>query len=291
MKVETSQEKLVRYQKEHEILGTDEKQNIITDEARRTQQAAHRRRKRPHGQRGPLSPGRVRRSRRHRLQRRRRWRTQAPARSLLRSCSKVCAAKQADFKIQIADLSTQFGPSYPKLAQLNNQLKEIDTQIQAEMKKIASKVRGQYTTALQRENMLHDALEKQKQEANKLNESAIEYSLLKRDVDTNRQLYEGLLEKLKEAGVSAGLKSNNFRIVDSARHPTAPIEPNIPRNLMFALVLGLASGIGLAFLLEGLDNTVRTTEQAQTDFRPGLARHDPARTPSLPAKARIPSGW
>jgi succinoglycan biosynthesis transport protein ExoP len=124
-------------------------------------------------------------------------------------------------------------------------------------------VRGLYMAALQRENMLHDALEKQKQEANKLNESAIEYSLLKRDVETNRTLYEGLLEKLKEAGVSAGLKSNNFRIVDSARVPTGPIEPNIPRNLGFAFVLGSMSGIGLAFLLEGLDNTVRTTEQAQ----------------------------
>ncbi len=106
-------------------------------------------------------------------------------------------------------------------------------------------------------------MDKQKQEANKLNESAIEYTLLKRDVDTNRELYEGLLQKLKEAGVAAGLKSNNFRIVDGARPPTAPIEPNIPRNLLFAAVLGLVSGVGLAFLLEGLDNTVRTTEQAQ----------------------------
>ena len=90
--------------------------------------------------------------------------------------------KEAELKIQVADLNTQFGPSYPKLAQLNNQLKEIDSQIQAEMKKIVGKVRGQYMTALQRENMLHDALERQKQEANKLNESAIEYNLLKRDV-------------------------------------------------------------------------------------------------------------
>ncbi len=132
-----------------------------------------------------------------------------------------------------------------------------------ESKKIAGKIKGQYLAAVQREDMLHEALEKQKQEANKLNESAIEYSLLKRDLDTNRQLYEGLLEKLKEAGVSAGLRSNNFRIVDVARVPTGPIEPNIPRNLSFAFMLGLTSGVGLAFLLEGLDNTVRTTEQAQ----------------------------
>ncbi|MFZ0993292.1 MAG: polysaccharide biosynthesis tyrosine autokinase, partial [Candidatus Sulfotelmatobacter sp.] len=78
-----------------------------------------------------------------------------------------------------------------------------------------------------------------------------------------RQLYEGLMEKMKEAGVSAGLKSNNFRIVDVARVPTGPIEPNIPRNLAFAFILGLTSGVGLAFLQEGLDNTVRTSEQAQ----------------------------
>jgi succinoglycan biosynthesis transport protein ExoP len=149
------------------------------------------------------------------------------------------------------------------VAQLNSQLKEIDAQTLAEIRKVAGKIRGQYMAALQRENMLHDALEKQKQEANKLNESAIQYIILKRDLESYRTLYEGLMQKMKEAGVSAGLKSNNFRIVDVARAPTAPIEPNIPRNLAFAFMLGLTSGVGLAFLLEGLDNTVRTTEQAQ----------------------------
>ncbi|HEX7893967.1 MAG TPA: polysaccharide biosynthesis tyrosine autokinase, partial [Terriglobales bacterium] len=88
-------------------------------------------------------------------------------------------------------------------------------------------------------------------------------SFLKRDFETNRTLYEGLLQKLKEAGVTAGLRSNNIREVDIARTPAGPAEPNIPRNLSFAFVLGLTSGIGLAFLLEGMDNTVRTPEQAQ----------------------------
>lgn len=262
MKVETSQEKLVRYQKEHEILGIDEKQNITTaklDELNKELTSAESERMDKESfyrliQSGDpdaiaSSAGGLDRG-------------SSGARSAS-TLLDTLGGKQAELKIQIADLNTQFGPSYPKLSQLNNQIKEIDSQIQVEMKKIASKVRGQYMTALQRENMLHDALEKQKQLANTLNESAIEYSLLRRDVDSNRQLYEGLLEKLKEAGVSAGLKSNNFRIVDSARVPNSPIEPNVPRNLGFALVLGLTSGIGLAFLLEGLDNTVRTTEQAQ----------------------------
>ncbi|MFZ0734778.1 MAG: polysaccharide biosynthesis tyrosine autokinase [Candidatus Sulfotelmatobacter sp.] len=262
MKVETSQEKLVRYQKEHEILGTDEKQNIITeklDELNKDLTTAE--------------SDRMDKEALYRLVQSGDPDTVAANAANLQDGPNASMnasqfldglrAKEADLKIQIADLNTQFGPAYPKLSQLNNQVKEVDAQIQAENKKIIAKIRGQYVAALQVENMLRGALEKQKQEANKLNESAIEYSLLKRDVDTNRQLYEGLLQKMKEAGVSAGLKSNNFRIVDSARPPLSPIEPNIPRNLMFAVLLGLASGIGLAFLLEGLDNTVRTTEQAQ----------------------------
>src|SRR5437660_53332 len=255
MKVETSQEKLVRYQKEHEILGTDEKQNITMaklDELNKELTAAESERMDKEALYRLIEsgdPDAIAASAGGLEEAGTGSQTASQLLETLRS-------KQADIKIQAADLSTQFGPSYPKLTQLNNQLKEIDTQIQAEMKKIASKVRGQYTTALQRENMLHDALEKQKQEANKLNESAIEYTLLKRDVETNRQLYEGLSQKLKEAGLAAGMKANNFRIVDSARPPTGPIEPNVPRNLLFAVILGLTSGVGLAFLLEALDSTV-----------------------------------
>jgi polysaccharide biosynthesis transport protein len=261
MKVETSQEKLVRYQKEHEILGIDEKQNITTeklDELNKALTAAE--------------SERMDKESVYRLVEAGDPDAVASAANLdaaatggqpSTSLLETLRAKEADVKIQIAQLSTQFGPAYPKVAELNNQLKEIDTQVLAETRKVGAKIREQYMAAVQRENMLHDALEKQKQEANKLNESAIQYSILKRDLDSYRQLYEGLMEKMKEAGVSAGLKSNNFRIVDVARVPTAPVEPNIPRNLAFAFMLGLTSGVGLAFLLEGLDNTVRTTEQAQ----------------------------
>src|SRR5579863_2810264 len=243
IKVETSQEKLVKYQKEHEILGIDEKQNITTaklDELNRELTSAE-------------SVRMEKESIYHLVQ------TGDPD-SIAAAATADGAAKgssassalleklreqQADLKIQVAQLSTQFGPSYPKLAQLNSQLKEVDAQIQSEMRKVAARLRGDYMAAVQRESMLRSALEQQKQEANKLNESAIEYSLLKRDVDANRTLSEGLLERLKEAGVTAGLRSNNFRIVDVARVPTAPSGPNLLRNLAFALALGLSTGIGL----------------------------------------------
>jgi polysaccharide biosynthesis transport protein len=203
IKVETSQEKLVKYQKEHEILGTDEKSNIITEklaelnkemtmaEALRMQKESLYRLVQSGDPDVVASPADA---------------LEAGGAGNSGSIAPLLMslrAKEADLKIQVAELSTQFGPSHPKVAQLNNQLKEIDAQVQIELKKLVDRVRGQYLAAQQQEAMLTEEFEKQKQEANKLNESAIEYSLLKRDVDVNRQLYEGLLEKLKEAGVTA----------------------------------------------------------------------------------------
>ncbi len=261
IKVETSQEKLVKYQKEHEILGIDEKQNITTaklDELNRELTSAESTRMEKESIYHLVQTGDS---------------DSIAAAANVDGASRGSSAnsalleklreQQADLKIQVAQLSTQFGPSYPKLAQLNSQLKEVDAEIQTEIRKVAARLRGDYLAAVQRESMLRTALEQQKQEANKLNESAIEYSLLKRDVDANRTLSEGLLERLKEAGVTAGLRSNNFRIVDVARVPTSPSGPNLLKNLGFALALGLSTGIGLAFLLESMDNTVRTPEQAQ----------------------------
>jgi polysaccharide biosynthesis transport protein len=263
MKVETSQEKLVKYQKEHQILGIDDKQNITTeklDELNRELTAAESERMEKESvyrlaesgdtdSAASIAAGMAN--------------GEGKAFVATSGLLDKLQAQKADLKIQAAQLNTQFGPAYPKIAQLNNQLQEIDIQIQSEMKKATSRLRGDYLAALQREQMLGAALEQQKQQENKMNESAIEYSFLKRDFETNRTLYEGLLQKLKEAGVTAGLRSNNIREVDIARTPGSPAEPNIPRNLGFAFVLGLTSGVGLAFLLEGIDNTVRTPEQAQ----------------------------
>jgi polysaccharide biosynthesis transport protein len=251
LKVQTSEEKLVRYQKDHSILGIDEKQNIVTaklDELNRELTAAQSIRIQkesdytfatsgdpslfakvsPEGSTGLL--GRLR-------------------------------DKESDLATQYAVLTTQFGSGYPKVVELNNQLKQVRTQIAAEEKKMQERLSNDYLAALQREKLLASAFDQQKQEANKLNESGIEYLVLKRDAESNRQLYDNLLQRLKEAGVSAGLRSSNIRVVDVARTPTSPIIPNIPHSLMLGLLFGLAAGIGLAFVLEGLDTTVRNMEE------------------------------
>jgi len=250
LKVETSQEKLVRYQKEHGILGLDEKQNIVTeklDEMNKELISAE--------------GDRIQKESRYRL-------STSGSPDLLSNLDSTSLlptlrAKQADLKTQIAQSEVQLGPAHPRFIELNRQLRQVDNSIQGEMDKLAGKLKSDYLAAAAREKMLREAMEQQKTEANKLNESAIEYTLIKRDVDSNRQLYEGLLQKLKEASVTAGLKTSNIRVVDMARVPLSPSAPDTHRNIMLALGIGLMGGLVLAFVLEALDNTVRTPEQAQ----------------------------
>jgi len=253
LKVQTSEEKLVRYQKERGMLGVDEKQNIVTaklDELNKELTQAQT----------------------DRMQKESDYRLAAagdPASITNTKTSREGASgmverlreKEADLETQYAQATTQFGSAYPKVVELNNQLKQMRAEIAAEEARMQQEIRDEYLAAVQRENLLTTAFEQQKQQANQLNESAIEYSVLKRDAETNRQLYQDLLQRLKEAGVSAGLRSSNIRVVDVARTPTIPIKPNVPRNLELGLLLGLACGIGLAFVLESLDTSVRSTEE------------------------------
>jgi capsular exopolysaccharide synthesis family protein len=251
MRVETSQEKLVRYQRENGMLGIDEKQNIITQKLddlnksftdaqadRITKQAAYETAKAGKFEQLAEAAG-------------------GGVGSSLRQ-------QEATLRAQYAQLTTTFGPNYPKTLELKNQIDQTERSIQAENQRALTRLEESYTAARAREAMLGKALDQQKVEANQLNEKAIEYSILKRDLDANRTLYEGLLQKLKEAGVAAGLRSSNIRIVDNARVPTFPVVPNTTRNLMMSLLVGLLSGLALAVLLETLDTTVRTAEEAQT---------------------------
>ncbi len=250
MKVEESQEKLVRYQKEHGILGIDEKENIITsklDELNKELTAAEGDRMQKESVYRLASSG------------------EPDLLSNLDPSSPLVKlrSQEEDLHRQLAQASVRFQPTYPKVEEINQQLEAVQADIKAEIKRLATKYEKDYLAALGREKLLRASLENQKTEENRLNESGIEYSLLKRDVESNRQLYEGLLQKLKEAGVMTGLRSSNVRIVDPASAPTTPSSPNIPRNLLVSLLVGLAGGLALAFILESRDNTVHSLEQVR----------------------------
>ena len=251
LKVQTAEEKLVRYQKDHSILGVDEKQNIVTAKLNEL-----------NNQLTVAQTDRIQKESNYRL-------AVAGDDAAFATTShegtsgmlEKLREKEADLSTQYAQATTQFGPGYPKVVELNNQLKQVRTEIADEETRMQHGVRDEYLAAVQRENLLTTAFNQQTQQANQLNESAIEYSVLKRDAEANRQLYQDLLQRLKEAGVSAGLRSSNIRVVDVARTPTSPITPNVPRNTQMGFILGLACGIGLAFVLESLDTSIRNMEE------------------------------
>src|SRR5579864_8442127 len=266
-KVQTSEEKLVRYQKDHGIVGVDEKQNTVTEKLvelnRELTQA---------------ETDRIEKEAEYKLAMEGDpeffSKVTATGRSETGLIDKL-REKESDLETQYALSTTQFGSGYPKVTELSNQLKQVRAAIEAEKTRIREKMRDEYLAALQRENLLENAFNLQKQEENKLNESAIEYTVLKRDAEANRQLYQDLLQRLKEAGVSAGLRSSNIRVVDIARVPTFPISPNVQRSLVLGFLFGLSLGIGLAFVVETFDSTIRSIDEVRS-------------VSTLPALATIP---
>jgi len=171
--------------------------------------------------------------------------------------------RQAELNDQMAEARSTYGPKYPKVLQLERQLEELQRQLDAEKQKVANRIESEYQAAIQRESLLRGAVEGQKNEANVMNARLVEYNLLKREYETNQQLYENLLQRLKEAGISAGLRSNNVHVVDRARPPLEPIRPRKLLNISVSLMVGVLLGCILALFNEYLDNSVKTPEEVE----------------------------
>jgi len=172
--------------------------------------------------------------------------------------------QENDLRSQYAQVSAQYGDSYPKVVELKAQLQDVEARIQAEIDNHAQRFKNDYLAARQSEDMLRAMVEKQKQEAYQLNESAVQYTILRHQLDSSRDLYDSLLKKLKEAGIAAGLRSTKANVVDPATLPLTPVEPNMPLNLALGLGAGLVFGLASAFVLENLDSSLRTVEEVET---------------------------
>ena len=121
----------------------------------------------------------------------------------------------------------------------------------------------EFDTAKSHVELLQEALDKQKAEANDLAEKLVQYHILQHDAESNKLLYDGLLQKLKEAGITAGLRSTNVRVVDPALAPSSPARPQKFRNIALACLVGLVGGVGLALFREYLDNTVKSPDDVE----------------------------
>src|SRR3989454_632060 len=178
----------------------------------------------------------------------------------------------AELKREHAQLSTTFNADYPRVKEIQSQIDEIEGSLRVERKRAADRIANDYSAAVRRENLVQQALGEQQEQVSLIAEKSVQYNILKREVDTNKQLYEGLLQRLKEAGVSASLKASNIRIVDSAEPPARPVKPRTLLNLAVALFLGLGLGICAALFQERMDDTLKGDDDVERLFGlPSLA--------------------
>jgi polysaccharide biosynthesis transport protein len=164
---------------------------------------------------------------------------------------------------QLNQLSTRFGANYPRVRELRNQIDAVQKQIDTELPNVQQRIREEYTTASHTLDLMQRQLNEQLQDAYKLNDSAAQYALLRQDADSSRQLYDQLELKMKESNLAAGLNTASVSVIDEAVLPLGPISPDVRSNVMIAGALGLLVGILGAFLIDSLDDTLRTVEDVE----------------------------
>ena len=248
-KLEESERALVGFQREQQIINVDEKQNVLaqtlsaynasaakTNEERLKAEAMYREFKD-----NPES---------------------APQMVENKSIGQL-REQRTKLQVEYQDQLRIYKPAFPKMLQLKAAIDEIDKKIKEETEIVRRSIEGAYNVAVQQEASIVAKLDASKKDVLDLQDRSIQYNILKREVDTNRSLYDGLLQRLKEVGVQGGVGTNNVTVVDPALTPFGPYKPNLIQNLQIAAVLGLMLGIGLAFFLEYLDDTLRTPEDME----------------------------
>ena len=182
----------------------------------------------------------------------------------------------SELQTQLAELNVKYGPENFRVVEIKEKISSIKTQIAESGKSLEEKVKNEYERAVRDESLLSAALAQAKNEAVRQNQDAIQYNLLKGDVDTNKALYQDFLNKSNQAQAQVVEQQNNLRVIEPAQIPGAPIGPRRMFTIMIGLLLSTAAGVGLAFLLDYLDNTIKTVE-------------DVSRYAQLPALSVVPA--
>jgi succinoglycan biosynthesis transport protein ExoP len=166
-----------------------------------------------------------------------------------------------DLQRQKAQLAEKYGERHPQMIKVNSAVGSTEAKLRAEVGKVVESVRTEFEAARAQEESLVAALNTQKAEALRLNRKGIEFSVLQREAESNRQIYESLLQRTKETGISGELKASNIRVVDPAEVPGAPFLPRHQRDLTIAALSGLVFALGLVFLFEYFDNRIKSPQE------------------------------
>ena len=173
---------------------------------------------------------------------------------------------RSKLKAQYDNLAVLFGPNYPDLKQLAAQINGIETSINTRVKGIVESLQKDYQTVLANEQILRERIEKQKKLVSNLNEKAIQYRIFEREVDTNKSIYQDLLQRLKETEVTSGIKATNIQVVDYASVPLVPYKPDVAFYMLVATMVGIMGGVLLAFIFEHFDNTIKDEEEVKRKY-------------------------
>jgi capsular exopolysaccharide synthesis family protein len=156
-----------------------------------------------------------------------------------------------------------YKPDFPKMQQMKAQLDEIENQIKQEVQLAVITLQGQYESALRNETLMRERVAATRKQVLTTQDHGIDMNLLKREVDTNRQLYDNLLQRFKELGISGNIISNNISVVDTAEPPLFPFKPDLLRNLLVGLAVGIILGAAIVIAMEIMDDSIKYPDEVE----------------------------
>ncbi len=166
-------------------------------------------------------------------------------------------------EVRLSSLSKVYRAKHPKIIQVKTKINKIRKKLGQEINKEVKSLNAERAVLLTREKAMGKTIADFNQEALRISRKALKYSILQRNVRTYQKLYDTLLSKIKESNVVKEADVSNIRIVSTAKMPLKPVKPKKGLNLLLSIIFGLMTGVGLAFLLEYVDRSLRTEEDIQ----------------------------
>src|SRR5580692_7047039 len=172
-----------------------------------------------------------------------------------------------DAREHFVEVKTHFGENHPEYKKAEAKVLEVESAVEATTKDVVQRVAIEYHESERREASVKQAVADAKADFDHVNARSFEYQALKREADADKQLYEELVRKIKEAGINAGFQNSSIRIADPARAAVRPVFPNMKLNVLLAFLFSTLLAVGSAILTDLLDSSVRDPEQVHTLFQ------------------------
>jgi polysaccharide biosynthesis transport protein len=257
-----AEQKLAEFQKQNNILGTDENNNIVIDRLRHL-----------NSQLADAEGDRIIKEARYRLASS--GNPELVAAVVPSTTLQVLRTQEADLKSQYAQLDAKFGSGFPRVQEWQSQIKRLDQSIAEEVTNVGNRLHDEFLAAQDSENLLRREFESQRQEAFQLNANAVKFATLKHEVESSQELSDTLQLKLKEAGLISGLASADISIVSRGMVPARPSFPKKSLMLPLGFLISVFAGLVFVFAVEVFDDSMRTSDEVEA-------------ASSVPALAAIP---